>query len=319
MSPPTSLASKLLESAGDMTRSSLDAFMREDFNMFYLHAGIGLEHLLKSLLAAISPALIAEMSGGSHQRESRTFEMMYALCQDVPTIRELAHSIRTVGLVEAIGRASHIATTLRPLRPSLTEFGERRNSVAHLGIVDAAVAREDLNHVSRGVMAALTHLREERGFDEATESAFFDTFSDFVAALASESAEEKQTRTLGKIAAAAAEFARRYPDGISEALVEAIHGQDWRNGYEYQVITCPACDNQAVVHGDAAVDYDVEVDDHREGILSAYPYVLFTPWSFLCRICGLELDELEELAAVDLDEPWPLDDADLRDFLWEDD
>jgi hypothetical protein len=131
--------------------------------------------------------------------------------------------------------------------------------------------------------------------------------------------EQAHLRVRAALAVARNRFERRFAevgeDAKAAVLTAIVESYPPLQGYEEQLIDCPACGTTALARGTLRGDYD-EDWDHREGVLlGVHLLVEFVPDGLLCRACHLELRGRDEMNAAGLGEPWHLDDIDERAFL----
>jgi hypothetical protein len=300
---PKSLREQLYQSAEGFGRSALRAFLAGDWAVFMLHSGTALEQLTKAYLADLNPGLIA----------GRDFD---SLLHAHGLGQHAAHSrlrMKTITLTEALDRSGQLIPTIPPLRDGLRLLVDVRNGVAHAGFVDQAAAERVLVPFLRACSELLPRIRVE-------PSVFWADLTDMVETRLSASAAAAEIRAREAITAAQHAFEGRYSamdDGVRKAVLKAVQETYTPDRYEQNLIDCPSCGYAALVSGTNDVDWeaDWEIGDLGESyIAGAYPIVKLVPYHLQCRICGLELDGADELAAAGLERSWVLEDVDAEDF-----
>jgi hypothetical protein len=88
--------------------------------------------------------------------------------------------------------------------------------------------------------------------------------------------------------------------------------------YRDELVVCPACEHLGVASGNYDLEWDVDYD--RDGSLSgASPVVTLKPSTFVCNVCGLNLDDSSQLKAAGLEDSINIEDVDPADFYEEPD
>jgi hypothetical protein len=254
---------ELVNSAKDLTVRALDSAAVEDWRSFYLLGGMGLEHLAKARLAKEHPILIVDRGD---------FDSMLVLNTSHAFTPSDASQVRTVGLLEALKRCSHkrLMPSLGVLLGDLRRIADRRNSVAHVGVLDRSSSDEDLVVLLRATDILLESFPIER-------ASYYGEFIVFVDTRMEDAASTARARAIFAITAARRRAAKiQIPIDRFDPTEEysSIFGD--ANGV---FIKCPACLGTAFADG---------LTDERDIIECI---------NLRCLPCGLELD-LEELSAL---------------------
>ncbi|GAA1890485.1 hypothetical protein GCM10009753_18920 [Streptantibioticus ferralitis] len=248
------------------------------------HAGIAAEHLLKSYLASLHPALVVE----GKDFNSLLHATGHGSHASVP-----AEQVKTIGLAEAHARAQKILRKKMPVdQRALGPLANARNGVAHSGMYD----RSEVNAVFTTCLRLIDPLLVELKINNS----YWGGYESLHDRLLEENVEAVRVRLESKLARAKDVFTERYghmPQKERELVLGAIARvfPPGGNIEHDELVTCPACDSQGWLSGDKHVDEDEWA-------------VMFTPFVFSCPACDLlveheELEELEGLAEeVKLDE-----------------
>lgn len=248
------------------------------------HAGIAAEHLLKSYLASLHPALVVE----GKDFNSLLHATGHGSHASVP-----AEQVKTIGLAEAHARAQKILRKKMPVdQRALGPLANARNGVAHSGMYD----RSGVNAVFTTCLRLIDPLLVELNINTFSYWGGYESLHD---RLLEENVEAVRVRLESKLARAKDVFTERYghlPQKEREIVLGAIARVSPPGYIEHdEPATCPACESQGWLSGDTHVDEDEWA-------------VMFTPFVFTCPACDLrveheELEELEDLAEeVKLDE-----------------
>ena len=293
----------LAASAQAFSRSSLQAAADKDAAVFFLHAGTGLEHLSKALLASLHGSLIARpndfdsllhLSGLSKHATTRPSQM------------------RTITLQDSVKRAAQIVPELANLSPALTPLVEARSGVAHAALVQPEVVEAVIVPFLRACDLLLGALEIDR-------REFWGELIEVVDARVAASTEEARISALEKVAVARIEFRARVSnlaDEAREVLLHAILAAYAPEKYEQTLVNCPACSTLALIEGTIDVDWEPDWDyaDGEAYMVGAFPEVTIFPQRLECRACGLRLRGEAELAAAGVPHSWKLEDIDPDDF-----
>lgn len=136
----TPISERLLASGSRFLRSSLHAYDGSHWDVFALHAGAAVEHLMKACLAAVNPALIAK-------RDHLQSIIWFA---DPSRCSSPMHpDLRTITFEESGKLLQMINTDVNKHNDILVAVQRARNSAAHLGPASANEAQELLPKMLR--------------------------------------------------------------------------------------------------------------------------------------------------------------------------
>jgi hypothetical protein len=239
----------------------------KDEPMFGFWASLGLELLVRSAVAAVSPALLADPDP-AHKN------LLHALGRATSAPKSLA-----------IGRAVPLCTTLHEKfteedQRACNALINRRNEELHSGT--AAFASYPTSIWLAGFYQACKVLAEAQG--ETLEKLFGAAeAANAIEVLRGEKAEVKG-KVESEIAAHKRAFEARMPED-KEKLTQAAHAESTELSYQgHHLVTCPACGSAATVIGEPYGDVTVTNEDdmvvHRQPV---------APQAFRCTACGLSL------------------------------
>jgi hypothetical protein len=257
------VAEDLVSSASDLTLRALDSAAVQDWRSFYLLGGMGLEHLAKARLATEHPTFIVDRGD---------FDSMLVLNTNERLRPSDASRVRTVGLLEALRRCAH-RSLIPPLAALLEDLGRvasRRNSVAHVGVVDSSSTDEDMLALLKASDVLLNSFPIER-------TLYYRDFAAFVDAQIANDVSAAKIRAMFSVTAAKRRSVRiqaPVDDYTLTASYSSMFGE--RDGVFF---ACPACDNSAYIDG--------PIDD--DGMVECV--------NLQCHACDLELS-LEELLTL---------------------
>ena len=293
----------LTESARGFAARALTAYTGGDTAVILTYAGIALEHLSKAVLCNRDPAYLAELRNDD-------FNSLLRL-----TGRSLSASpkpLKTIGAGEALKRVERFVklTRLEELRSVV----DARNGVLHVGTTDAVEHKPLLT----AVLSAVIVLVEDLGINPGE---FFDAQWSLAEGLLNNRKSDVD-HEVQRLMAAATKRYEQMLEGLSDQLRAEMITLRLRipdppplqeANYRGQQ-TCPACANEAGLFGSVElreeVDWDVEGSSGPAYPAGVYLIARFSPDHFLCTVCGLELDGVEQLRVSALAEPYDLDDSD---------
>jgi hypothetical protein len=295
------VASTILKQSTDAAQRAIRHYLKNEYDQFFIQAGISFELLGKARLAAIHPSLIID----------KDFDSLLHACAAGKHSKRLPWQVKTITATEALRRCTQLHHELLTFESRLTLLVEYRNSTSHLGEVPEAEAKQLFRTYLAGssVVAKGLELKPEQIFGE---------FAEMVSKQLDESLAEVQLVVAKKLAQAKDDFQLRYaglnPEQL-KTLVNVIESgyKNKMDKYYNELVDCPSCKHQGVVSGDFELDSEVDVD--RNGsIEGGYLVVTLTPATFFCDVCGLDLKDPSELKAAGLPESIDIEDVAPADF-----
>lgn len=304
-----SLNRQLTASAVQFAQSGLRA-RTDDPRIFLLHIATALEQLLKAMLASLHPSLIASPNH---------FDSLLHLSGHAQHAKQDASRLRTITMSEALIRAGQVLPALANLQGDLKFLAETRNGIVHVGRFDS----DDEIQVLLPFLKACERLVEATPGIEREE--LWGEYVDLADRYLKESAEAAELTVLDAIARARRAFGTRFV-GLNAktkaAVIAGIVATYEPEKYEQSVVDCPACGELALIGGAYETEWEPDFEVGDEGEVwspGATLVVTFHPGYLECRVCGLELDGDDQLAAAEIEESWAIEDADPRDFVDDDD
>lgn len=280
--------------------AALEAFGRgKPLDFAVHHAGVGLEHLLKTYLCSLHPALIVDAT----HWPSLLHAVGHGDRSGVP-----ASGTKSIGLKLAF---EHVQTLLKPkISVAADAFGQvlaARNGVAHVGAHDDKAARDVLGTCIRIATPVLTELGIDAG-------SYWGDYTSLVEQLADEQANELRVMVEAKLARAKRTFEQRFgaltPEQRTGVVAALGATSTVSSDYDLQ-IDCPACEGHGWLHGISEVDWDVATDAVTA---ESVPTVVFYADWFTCTVCGLEL-EGDEFDHANLEHEHYLNDEDPTPYI----
>lgn len=280
-----SLRSSLGRTAGKHAHAALDAYRREDFETFYVEAGIALELAMKAKLAGISPYLLAP-DGFKWFQHGFQFAKGVTAAKALKSVSadQAAHRLQVIEPALMAGIASKIDETL-----------DRRDQSVHMGVFSKPSDDELLSHAAAFVEAV-------NGMLLQVPIEFWSDLAGLAGQLVAAERDVVRIRVEKKLATARALFAALSEDQkltLSEnGLVYFEHYKD--EAPEFVLIGCPVCEFEALATGDLTDDGEPDWD-HREPEPVGWIYDINTVLTnFECKVCQLKFDGTEEIAAAGL-------------------
>ena len=188
------------------------------------------------------------------------------------------------------------------LSPGIAELLIHRNGEAHLGVIDATIQRRAFNSFLQGFNVILNPDLEE----------FWSPHYEFVRATLDDNAQQVQQAVTLKISQARERYRQieSLPPEQREAILAIVASPSLDLSLDESGVTCPACKSTAIALGANAVEYD-EPEFDKDGPIGGRMGLTFTPESLRCAVCGLALDNPEELFHADVAHSWENEDDDV--------
>lgn len=281
----------LLDGARYHANAALTAYTAGDERSILMNAAISAEQVSKAFLFTKHPTLLAETNNGSF--DSLRQLAGFTTKDDKP--------LRTVCAKGALLRVRDFMTVKAP-KEALDQLVAVRDDVLHAGLLNSKSTRELLT----------TFVRYANEVYDALDVEMGDRWGhhlDLVSSLITQSLTEVEHEVTRKITAAK----RRYdqlmeqipPDERSTVRVARLiqAGQSGLTARSFRSAICPACGNvNAFEAGDAKLR-DAEIQkllNHAVENKLPFPQ-LFEPHEFMCGICELTLNSVDELNAAGMD------------------
>jgi hypothetical protein len=294
------VAEQLAESAPRFARDSLAALSSNDDVGFALYAATSLEHLLKCYLARKHPALIVE---------AKNLDSLLHACGQDAVARTTRDKVKTISATESLERATRFLPQLASHGKDLEQLFGVRNGAVHLA---------DSSSVQPFVLPFLKASEQVREALELDRASFWGDYVTLADSTLREHVVAAELKAAASVAAAKAAFSDRFGrlDEPSRLAVIAALEPDKFHGYEEQPATCPACGQTALATGTVETQWRYEEDGY-DGFLPSLDATFFADM-LKCPVCGLTLDDDDELRAAGLDLAWTID-VDPDDFIQEPD
>jgi hypothetical protein len=266
----------LYQSAMGYARRALEVYNSGEPHRVAVDAGTALELLAKACLASRSPALLVEL-----RQESDWHSLLKLLGYPEGKPKPL----RTVSLRVALKRV----TTFVPSRASteaLANLIDLRDGAIHIGASTEVEERLLVAFVQRAD-SLLADLSRDRESFWGGQLAVVDTILE-------EASSKVSHRVAVKMQVAKARFERDYNDLPIKLRADVISTRE--TGIvrlDEAAMECPACDSRGLASGEVTVEWGTED-------------VWFSAHRFICPICGLRLDSMEEIDQV-TDPVWEID------------
>jgi hypothetical protein len=262
-----------------------------------MNTATALEHLAKACLAKRSPALLTEL-----RREENYSDLLQLLGLAKGGATRPLH---TVGLRGALERVRVFVAPQVPWDDLILLAGLRD------GTVHAAMN----NEVGTRLLVAFVGYADELILDLGHDrKEFWGGQLAVVDALLADASDKTKHDVAVKIAAARAYFERQF-GGRPDEMVALVRRFEEPRGDDFGEVRaeCPACESLGLARGYEEVEW--EPDEWKGGRpVSMRGVVWFTPWSFECFVCRMELASAAEIEAADMPSHWKLEGADPRKY-----
>lgn len=289
-SVPNSPSKWLRDRSIDSARRALTYYVAGESGDFYLFAGRAIELAAKSRLASRNPVLLAPRDA---------FVDALALLDASDDFERLPTGTRTVSAMEAVKRVVLMHKAFANDQESIIELLRIRNGEVHVGLIDKTQQHRTVVTFLRAISGLLEVAPGDR--DE-----LWFPHHGLVRAILDQNSERVNRDVHLKISAAIERFKRI--EALTKDQREAVVAMIERSAEEREVdqaeVTCPACQSSAVASGINEVEVG-EPDFNRDGtVLGIQTSLTFWAWSLRCDLCGLQLDNQDELLAAGVPESW---------------
>jgi hypothetical protein len=268
---------QLFASASEWCEKSIESYLNNNEQQFFVQAGVAFELLGKSFLSSYHPSLIVD-----------GFDSLLQVCGAVAHSKRKPGNLITIGASEVLKRVIQILPQLKSYEAQLTELAHLRNGVVHLG--NSAIIK--LPEITRVYLQANMILIEACG---QTPPAFFKDQTEFVQKLLDDSIKETEQLVAQKIARARLKYKERH--GNSDQKIIEAQQELFLNIMNAQYTrVCPACQNTGEIMG----EYEIEWENLEAPFY--LPNELLYINRFECRLCDLILIGRDEIIAAKLPE-----------------
>ncbi|MCW8382403.1 hypothetical protein [Streptomyces justiciae] len=269
------------EGAQKAAHRAMDDHGRAEYDEFALHAGVAVERLAKAALARMNPAYLVEMRNGNA-------DMLLHFGGHLEIAKD---KVRTVGAKEALARLRRLE--ILPADSELDLLIDLRNGAAHT--TGGEDAKALLPALARSVDMVLKHV------DERFHT-FWGRWTSALAYAMDERETEVRREVHIRIRQARHRFDDRFaglPEGAKEKVLKepqpdqgmVIGPMTIRTGekilFVIGSVPCPACGGNASMTLVPLSESDTSMT--------------MSPDALQCRLCGLELNNLEEIKASGAD------------------
>jgi hypothetical protein len=281
----------LLDSSRQFAQSAIAAYTSENWPIFTLHLATAVELLVKGALSHVNPAFIAD---------GRDFDSLLHLTgmPERARVPEFVSAVKSITAKEGFNRLAQLIDGYTAHSRSIDTLFERRNAVAHTGVLVPGQDEAIVGDVARYVPQVLRFVgRDEEGYWGA----------------AAELVADHAKRRLGEVeasywrrVAAAREAYRVWSEALEtghlEAVLAVLMPVAPASDFSAFPIECPACGNHGLLSGDPEPDWEADYDygDGMTYIAGVYvEAVILKGSSFSCPVCHLILDDGLEFAGFD--------------------
>lgn len=299
----------LVANAQRRIATALAAWHSDDYDTVCVMAPIAVEMLGKAALWSLNPALLTPVGPDAER----------SLIKLVVTKDLSAPGIRTVGL-------SGVLTRLNELYVNFPIAVARRKNIANVrnGAVHVGARADEVLTVVQDCLEVISFLLNELGRDEHS---FFGAELGTVKALANKHQESVSAAVQMKRARARSRLSHLKHTLAGSFSVYVKGREDDRVALSAEVAAprktgidavCPECASTGRLMGDLTLTEEVDFEMERVGesewepVIEPFWQAHLEPTDFLCVVCLLQLNGLEELRDVDL--PTELLDVDAGDL-----
>lgn len=272
------LEEQLCRSAARFSEAAGSRLVESRYLEFAAAAATAVEHLAKALLCKlVDPAAIAE---------AKEFDSLLKLI-GLEHLGDRTRRPRTIAAPEALDRCRRVMPKLQTHIKELHALIEVRNGVLHLGSGEDVFAHEVVRSYVWFVKESAVLLGRPAEF-------FLGSHADAFTALGEQVLTELEKRIKSRVFAARDRFRTRYgaltPEQLTQ-VVQLLRPRLTVSADRDHPVTCPACTHEGLTA--CAVELNLQHDED-----GAWNDVVLFPVHFVCGVCELELDGVDELQAA---------------------
>lgn len=292
---------KIYNNAKEFNQKGMNYYVEKELKQSIINLSISAELIGKAFLAIIHPSIIVDGD----------FDSLLRVCGAGKYSRKSPMNIRTIGAREVFKRCFQILPKLRDYEKELHLLADVRNGLVHLGDHDIEVSKQIFKPYLRYTKIILAAMNSP--FDD-----YFGEFSELADANILDATKEIDLEVQKAIIKAKSNFKKRFEsldEKVKEKIIKTIIASYALDMYDEDLISCPACSNDAILSGSHEVtdwEADFDEDGNPEG---AYPIVKLHGDSLRCDVCGLILSTSEKLEVAGVETEVELEDIDPADFV----
>jgi len=289
---------QLLERAKEFNAKALEYHVNNRVQLFVINAATSAELLGKAYLVNYHPCLIVD----------NDFDSLLHICGESKHSRKSLDYIKTISATITLKRCQQLIIRLSAFLKDIELLINLRNGIVHLGVYDKALGEKLLVPYVKYSSALLEELGIQR--DD-----YFERFAELVDVSIQESINTIMLNVQQMIAKARIDYENRFKMHTNEEreviIAAIINSYSLMKDYD-ELVECPACFNKAKISGSTElVDWtEVEIDGRKQ----PYPVVELFAELLKCNVCGLSLDDYEELEAAGVMTSIPIEDVDPEDY-----
>lgn len=281
--PRVQLSGLLFTSGQRFLDAALTAYGNDEHDVFALHAGVAIEHLMKARLAAINPMLILDTD-----RKPKP-EVLIWLADASKHDQRPPDPLRTVGGERAAELLSAAHVGLGAYQDALAKLRQQRNGIGHFGSADLATIVDDLPMILRAAELLATGLTDD-------PRDVFGRQREFASSQLDEWAEEVGRVLAGRYAVARQRLAEREPPltgalfAATERAITEAHNANPHRTLSDQLAPCPVCHLPARLDGRLWATYEGIYSERTGDQIDIVPMGEYDAERLSCSTCGLVLD-----------------------------
>ena len=152
--PSVPLSTRLFVSGQRFLVAAITAYSRHEHDVFALHAGVAVEHLVKARLAAINPLLILDPT-------TRNDEAVLWLAEDPNQDLRPPKGLVTIGGARALSLLGKRVVMSKATTDVLDLLRDQRNGIGHLGHADLENVADHLPTILAAVLELAKDLTDD--------------------------------------------------------------------------------------------------------------------------------------------------------------
>lgn len=248
----------------------------QDSDFFGLFCAMGLEVLARAAIAKVSPTLLAEP-------EPNQTNLLHAL-----GFSSMKGQKKSIGTAQVLNLCKIVIEGFTDEESKVSNaIINRRNEELHTG--NAAFSSYPTSQWIIGLYRSCKILSEF--LDEDLASLFGMEEAKHAELIIKEKDEKIESKIKSSIAAHKKVFEEKEEKEIDKLRIEAEKNVGLLSYRKHHKVTCPACNCDATIQGDA---HGKEHIEHKDGTIIVRQSV--TPTKFICSACGLKLNNYQELS-----------------------
>ena len=236
---------KIYNNAKEFNQKGMNYYVEKELKQSIVNLSISAELIGKAFLAIIHPSMIVDGD----------FDSLLRVCGAGKYSRKSPMNIRTIGAREVFKRCFQILPKLKDYERELHLLADVRNGLVHLGEHDIEIGKQIFKPYLKYTKIIFTSMNSS--FDD-----YFGEFSELADANILDATKEIDLEVQKAIIKAKSNFKKRFDsldEKVKKKIIKTIIASYTLDVYDEDLISCPACGNDAILSGSHEVTDGVNV------------------------------------------------------------